>query len=45
MVSESGIMSRDDIRKLEGWGVDAVLVGEALVTAGDIPARVKELLS
>lgn len=45
VVSESGIMSRDDIRKLEEWGVDAVLVGEALVTAGDIPARVKELLS
>ncbi|HEY4711686.1 MAG TPA: indole-3-glycerol phosphate synthase TrpC, partial [Dehalococcoidia bacterium] len=34
IVSESGIKSRKDIEKLEKWGVDAVLIGEALVTAG-----------
>jgi len=44
VVSESGIKGRDDIQKLKGWGVDAVLIGEALVTASDIPARIKELL-
>jgi indole-3-glycerol phosphate synthase len=44
VVSESGIGCRDDVKKLEAWGVDAVLVGEALVTAPDIPARMKELL-
>lgn len=44
VVSESGIKGREDIEKLRGWGVDAVLIGEALVTAGDIPARIKELL-
>lgn len=43
VVSESGIKSREDIKKLEGWGVNAVLVGEALVTAADIPAKIKEL--
>ncbi len=44
VVSESGIKGRDDIEKLKDWGVDAVLIGEALVTADDIPARIKELL-
>lgn len=45
VVSESGINSRDDIKKLAEYGVNAVLVGEALVTARDIPAKIKELLS
>jgi indole-3-glycerol phosphate synthase len=45
VVSESGIGRRDDVIKLKAWGVDAILVGEALVTAQDIPARIKELLS
>lgn len=44
VVSESGIGCSDDVKKLKAWGVDAVLVGEALVTAPDIPARIKELL-
>jgi indole-3-glycerol phosphate synthase len=44
VVSESGIKGREDIEKLKAWGVDAVLIGEALVTADDIPARIKELL-
>jgi indole-3-glycerol phosphate synthase len=44
VVSESGIKSRKDIEKLEKWGVDAVLVGEALVTASDVRAKMKELL-
>ena len=45
VVSESGIGHHDDIKKLRSWGVDAMLVGEALVTAADIPARIKELLT
>jgi indole-3-glycerol phosphate synthase len=45
VVSESGVKSKQDIRKLKKWGVNAVLVGEALVTAGDVRAKMKELLS
>jgi indole-3-glycerol phosphate synthase len=45
VVSESGIKNKRDIEKLRKWGVDAVLVGEALVTAGDIRAKMQELLS
>jgi indole-3-glycerol phosphate synthase len=45
VVSESGIVRREDVKKLREWRVDAVLVGEALVTAPDIPARIKELMS
>jgi indole-3-glycerol phosphate synthase len=45
VISESGIRSKRDIKKLEKWGVDAVLVGEALVTTGDVRAKMKELLS
>jgi indole-3-glycerol phosphate synthase len=44
-VSESGIKSKKDVEKLGKWGVDAVLVGEALVTASDVRAKMKELLS
>ena len=33
------------MQKLAEWGVDAVLIGEALVTAGDVRARMKDLLS
>jgi indole-3-glycerol phosphate synthase len=45
VVSESGISRREDIKRLEGWGVDAVLIGEALVTARDVPKKIKELMS
>jgi len=44
VVSESGIRSRGDVEKLKGWGVNAVLVGETLVTAGDILTRMRELI-
>ncbi len=44
VVSESGISKRGDVKKLKEWGVNAVLVGEALVTARDIPAKMKELI-
>ena len=44
VVSESGISNRDDIKKMKECRVDAVLVGEALMTAKDIPAKMKELM-
>lgn len=43
IVSESGISSRDHLRQLGEMGVDAVLVGEALVTASNIAAKVRDL--
>lgn len=43
VVSESGIFSEQDVRTVRGWGADAVLVGEALMTAGDVPAAVRAL--
>jgi indole-3-glycerol phosphate synthase len=43
VVSESGIKGRGDIQKLREWGINAVLIGEALVTADDVPAKIKEL--
>jgi indole-3-glycerol phosphate synthase len=45
VVSESGIRNRDDMKKMKECKVDAVLVGEALVTTGDIPAKMRELMS
>ncbi len=44
VVSESGISARADVERLARLGVHAILVGEALVTAPDIAARVKELV-
>lgn len=43
LVSESGIFTPADVARLHTCGVDAVLVGEALVTASDIGAQVREL--
>lgn len=44
LVSESGIHARDHVRMLEDGGIDAILVGEALVTSDDIQAKIRELL-
>ncbi len=43
VVSESGIHTRADVEELEDAGVDAVLVGEALMRADDPEAAVREL--
>ena len=43
VVSESGIFTHDDLSLLERVGVNAVLVGEALVTAPDVGVKVREL--
>ena len=44
VVSESGIKDRGDMEKLKRWGVDAVLIGESLMSATDIVAKMEELL-
>lgn len=42
-VSESGLKSREEVLQAEAAGFDGVLVGEALLTAPDIGAQVREL--
>jgi indole-3-glycerol phosphate synthase len=44
VVSESGIKERNDIERLRQLGVNAVIVGESLMSAPDIAARMRELL-
>jgi indole-3-glycerol phosphate synthase len=43
VVSESGIAERDTLEELERVGVDAVLIGEALMRAEDPAAKIREL--
>lgn len=42
-ISESGINSHDDIKKLRNIGADAVLIGETLMRASDKKAKLSEL--
>ncbi len=44
VVSESGIKNCSDMEKLRRWGVDAVLIGESLMSAPDIATKMRELL-
>jgi indole-3-glycerol phosphate synthase len=44
VVSESGIGSPEQLRRLEGEGVDAVLVGESLMRAADPEIALRALL-
>jgi indole-3-glycerol phosphate synthase len=44
VVGESGIRTRDDVKRLEAAGVAAMLVGETLMAREDIGAAVDELL-
>ena len=44
VVSESGIHSRADVERLARCGVNAILVGEALMTAPSVAEKVKELI-
>jgi indole-3-glycerol phosphate synthase len=43
VVAESGISARAELEELERVGVDAVLIGEALMTAADPEALAREL--
>ncbi len=44
VVSESGISTREDVLRLKRAGVNAVLVGEALMRESDIGSKLRELL-
>ncbi|HHT9124860.1 MAG TPA: indole-3-glycerol phosphate synthase TrpC [Candidatus Brocadiia bacterium] len=45
VVSESGISTRDDVVRLKECGINAVLIGETLMRASDIVAKIRELFS
>jgi indole-3-glycerol phosphate synthase len=45
MVAESGIHTTDDVARLAAAGVDAMLIGEGLVTAPDVGAKVQEFVN
>jgi indole-3-glycerol phosphate synthase len=44
LVSESGVRGRADVERLQAAGVRAVLVGETLMRAADVGAKLDELL-
>lgn len=44
VVAESGIHAAEDVARLAAMEVDAMLVGEALVTASDIAGKVQKLV-
>ena len=44
LVAESGIYSTADARRLARYDVQAMLVGESLVTSNDIPGQLRQLL-
>jgi indole-3-glycerol phosphate synthase len=43
-ISESGIRSAEDVRRVRAAGVNAVLVGETLMRAKNVPEKLRELL-
>ncbi len=43
-ISESGIKTGEDVRRLRAAGINAVLVGETLMRAKNVPEKLKELL-
>ena len=44
LVSESGLRTRDDLERVRRAGASAVLIGDALVSAPDPGAKLRELL-
>jgi indole-3-glycerol phosphate synthase len=44
VVSESGFFTAADVHRVAAAGAHAVLVGEGLVTAADVPAKLAELM-
>lgn len=44
LVIESGIKSEGDISEMQALGADAFLIGESLMTSGDIPGKLRSLL-
>jgi indole-3-glycerol phosphate synthase len=45
LVTESGIHTAEDVSRVRDMGVNAILVGEALVTASDAGVKVRELVT
>jgi len=45
IVSESGIRTSGDVRKLADGGIDAMLIGTSFMEADDIGGKIEELLS
>ena len=45
VVSESGIRTSGDVRKLADGGIDAMLIGTSFMEADDIGGKIEELLS
>ena len=43
VVSESGIKTRDDVRRLEDAGIDAMLIGTSLMESHDIAGKIDAL--
>ena len=43
-ISESGIRTAEDVRRVRACGVNAVLVGETLMRAKNVPEKLRELL-
>jgi len=44
VIAESGLRTPADVERMAACGADAVLIGEALVRAGDVAAKMRELL-
>jgi indole-3-glycerol phosphate synthase len=44
LVSESGLLSRDDLDRVQSAGADAVLVGESLMRQPDVTAALEALI-
>ncbi|RRR65016.1 MAG: indole-3-glycerol phosphate synthase TrpC [Candidatus Viridilinea halotolerans] len=45
LISESGIFTAEHVAQVRSYGADAILVGEALVTAADIAAQTAALVA
>jgi indole-3-glycerol phosphate synthase len=43
-ISESGIRTAEDVRRVRSSGINAVLVGETLMRAKNVPEKLRELL-
>jgi indole-3-glycerol phosphate synthase len=43
VVAESGIFTANDVDRLAKISIDAILVGESIITSEDIPVKVREL--
>jgi indole-3-glycerol phosphate synthase len=44
LVSESGLVTRDDLDRVQAAGADAVLVGESLMRQPDVTAALGTLI-